>query len=94
MITQRRQEYDLSAEAADVLGYQTDTLKQNISPFEPDALYAGELMNKYRNEIDQWTERGDYENLTREVKRSTRQFQQEVTPLLARRKAFDDYKKI
>ena len=93
LVVQRRQDYDLAAETADVLGYQTDTLKQNISPFEPDALYAGELMNKYRGQIDQWTERGDYENLIREVKRSTREFQQEVSPLLARRKAFDDYRK-
>lgn len=93
LVVQRRQDYDLAAETADVLGYQTDTLKQNINPFEPDALYAGELINKYRGQIDQWAERGDYENLIREVKRSTRQFQQEVSPLLARRKAFDDYRK-
>ncbi|MFN7465263.1 MAG: hypothetical protein ACK52I_01295 [Pseudomonadota bacterium] len=92
LITQRRNDYEVAAETADVLGYQTDTLKQSVAPFEPDSYYAEELMGKYRGQIDQWSERGDYENLGREVKKASRQFAQEITPLMQRKKAYGDYK--
>ncbi len=93
LIGQRVADYDLSAEGYDILGYQTDTLKQNVAPFEADKLYAQELMGKYRGEVDKAAEKGDYEFMLRDVKKSAREFAAETSPLLARRKAFDDYRK-
>lgn len=92
-IDQRVKTYEAAAEFDDVLGYQTDTLKQQIAPFEADNSYASELMNKYRQGIAERAEKGDYENMTREVKRNARQFAQEVTPLMARKEAFNAYRK-
>lgn len=91
-IDQRVKTYEAAAEFDDVLGYQTDTLKQQIAPFEADNQYASELMNKYREGIAARAEKGDYENMTREVKRNARQFSQEVTPLIARKEAFNAYR--
>lgn len=93
LMNQRIQDYDLAAEQYDVLGYQTDTLLQNVAPFEADKLYGQELMGKYRKEVDAAAEKGDYEFMVRDVKRSARQFAAETAPLVARRKAFDDYRK-
>jgi hypothetical protein len=92
LISQRVQDYDIAAENYDVLGYQTDTLLQNVAPFEADRLYGQELMGKYRNVINEAAERGDYEFMVRDVKKAARQFGAETSPLVARRKAFDGYK--
>jgi hypothetical protein len=92
LMDQRVQDYDIAAEGYDVLGYQTDTLLQNVAPFEADRLYGQELMGKYRNVIGEAANRGDYEFMVRDVKKAARQFGAETSPLLARRKAFDGYK--
>lgn len=91
-VDQRVKTYEAAAEFDDVLGYQTDTLRQQIAPFEADSQYAGELMNKYRTGINERADKGDYENMLREVKRNARQFSQEITPLLARKEAFNAYR--
>lgn len=91
-VDQRVKTYEAAAEFDDVLGYQTDTLRQQIAPFEADSQYAGELMNKYRTGINERADKGDYENMLREVKRNARQFSQEITPLIARKEAFNAYR--
>jgi hypothetical protein len=84
-------DYDFAAEGYDVLGYQTDTLLQNTLNKEGDQLYARDLMEKYRKEVDAATEQGDYENMGRQVKRLARTFAQEVQPLLENRKRVADW---
>src|SRR5687767_9184663 len=90
-VDQRIADYDANAEFSDVLSYQNDTLLQQIAPFENDVNYAKQVMNETRQNIDQWAQQGDYENMTRQVKRGARQFSQQIAPLIQNQKNYSTY---
>jgi len=90
-IDQNIQRFEQNQEFDDVLGYQTDTLLQNVAPFEGDIGYAKQLMNDSRKAIQSRVERGDYENMSREIKRNARDFAGKVQPLLENQKRFSSY---
>jgi hypothetical protein len=90
-LNQKLTDYHVAADNYDTLGYQTDTLLQNTANFQGDQLLARDIMNKYRGEIAQAAEMGDYENMGREVKRSARNFAAEVAPLVENKKRVAAY---
>lgn len=90
-VDQRIKTYEAASEFDDVLGFQTDTLLQNVAPFENDINYAKELMHNTRQSIAERAQRGDYENMLREVKRNARNFSGQVTPLIENQKRYNDY---
>jgi hypothetical protein len=90
-VDQRIADYDANAEFSDVLSYQNETLLQQVAPFENDVNYARQVMNETRQNIDQWAQQGDYENMTRQVKRGARQFSQQIAPLIQNQKNYSTY---
>lgn len=93
VIESKTNQYYQNAEADDVLGYQADTLRNHIAPFENDQLLAGQALDQTRSELQDRAKRGDYENMFREVKRSARKFSSTVEPLLQNKAAYDAYLK-
>lgn len=90
-IGERVNQYNQNAEYDDVLGYATDSLLQNVSPFEGDINYAKQIMDESRQSIADRASKGDYENMTREVKRAARTFEGKVQPLLENQKRYSAY---
>lgn len=92
-LNQRIREYDANQEYSDVLGYQADTLMQNVAPFENDRIFANQLVNKTRENINTWAEQGDYENLGRAIRKEARTFSSQMQPLIENQKRYSDYLK-
>lgn len=92
-VQSRVNQFYQNAEADDVLGYQADTLRSKIAPFDNDQLLAGQHLDKVRGELKDRAAKGDYENMFREVKRSARNFSASVEPLLQNRAIYDSYLK-
>lgn len=90
-VDQRLKTYEAASEFDDVLGYQTDTLLQNVAPFENDVAFAREIMHNTRQTLNERAQKGDYENMLREVKRSARNFAGQVAPLLENQKKYNTY---
>lgn len=90
-VDQRIKTYEAAQEFDDVLGFQTDTLLQNVAPFDNDIAYAKELMHGTRQNISERAKKGDYENMLREVKRNARNFAGQVQPLIENQKRYNDY---
>lgn len=93
VLDQRIAQYDANQEFDDVLGYQTDTLLQNVAPFQGDQNYAKQLMHQTREQLAERAKSGDYENMGREVKRSARNFAAQATPLIENQKRVAEYQK-
>lgn len=92
-VQERTRQFHENAEQDDVLGYQADTLRTKIAPFENDQILAGQALDQARSELSDRAKRGDYENMFREVKRSARKFSANVEPLLQNRALYNDYLK-
>ena len=63
-----------------------DQVKQQLleletAPFEGDQAAKEKLANEIRAKLDQFAERGDYENLTMNIAKTARQYQNKATPL-------------
>lgn len=79
-VQQRTGQYYQNLEVDDVLGYQTDNLKSNTLSQDHNSVDL--LVNRSRQEIADRVQKGDYENMHREVRRSARKFSTDATPLL------------
>lgn len=90
-VNQRISQYDANAEFSDVLADHNEALIQQIAPFENDVNYANQIMNSTRQSIDEMAKQGDYENMTRQVKKAARQFSQQAAPLLENQKRYSTY---
>lgn len=64
-----------------------DTLKQQLleletTPFEGDQKAKQQLANEIQTKLNAMAERGDYENMTMEIAKTARQYQNKATPLM------------
>ena len=58
-----------------------ELLELQTAPFEGDQRAKEKLANDIRTKLDQFAERGDYENLTMDIAKTARQYQNKATPL-------------
>ena len=91
-VERRIEDFDIARESFDILESQKDILIDQVLPFEGDRQITNEVVNKYTALIDEAAETGDYENMLRQVRRYARDFNKEVTPLLNRKRQYDQYR--
>lgn len=91
-VQEKIQAYEAAIEQDDVLGYQKDTLLQNVGPFQNDIAFANKLISDTRSSIEERALRGDYENMFREIRRNARNFSAQAQPLLTNKKLYDEYR--
>lgn len=58
-----------------------ELLELQTAPFEGDQRIKEQLANDIRTKLDQFAERGDYENLTMNIAKVAREYQNKATPL-------------
>ena len=90
-IKQRLAQYYDAQDQADALGYATNQIKSQILP--QDKINIDNIAQNYNNKLQEYVNRGDYENLGRAIKMDARKFNNEITPYLQQKQLYQDYLK-
>ncbi len=90
-VKQRLAQYYQAQDDADAIGYAANQLKYQTLP--NDQLAVNNITKSYNDKLQEYVNKGDYENLGRAIKMDARRFSNDITPLLQRKAQYQDYVK-